>query len=87
MKLDAFHPTEKREQEVDYFYPGCHARGCGVYCFIVGSPNVIKFLTLESISRRIPRKEWEVPLPEFALFEYAINSHADVLVVTEQTAR
>ena len=56
----------------------------GVYAFIADPRKFIEFITLESVSRGIPRKEWRLPLPDFALRELAINPHADVLVIIVQ---
>jgi hypothetical protein len=86
-KWDTFQPTKKWELEVDSFSPDCQVSGSGVYGFVAGSKQFIEFLTLESVSRGIPPKEWKVPLPDFELLKLAINPHADVVVVVEGKAR
>ena len=87
MKWDTFNPVKKLEREVDNLYFNHQASGSGTYCFVAGSQKFIEFVTLESVSRGIPRKEWKLPHPEFRLSGFAINPHADVLVIVEKNAR
>ena len=86
-KWDTFNPTHKWKRVVDNLYCGPQVCGPGVYGFISGSQRFIEFLTLESVSRGIPRKEWRLPLPEFELSSFAINPSADLLVVCEKKLR
>jgi hypothetical protein len=87
MKWDAFHLIKKWERAVDNPNPDHQVRGPGVYGFVVGPPKFIEFLSLESVSRGVPPREWKVPLPDFELLKLAINPHADLLVVIEGKAR
>ena len=86
-KWVTFNPTQKWEREVDNFYSGEQVSGPGVYSFITSSEDFVEFLTLESVSRGTSRKEWKLPLPGFEFSSYAINSHADLLVVVESQER
>lgn len=89
IKWDAFSPIQQRERKIEGF--SCHspqASNSGVCAFAVGRwDKAIQFVTLESISRGIPRKEWKVPLPpDLSLQQFAFNNHANVLVLVGRQA-
>lgn len=89
MKWDALSPIQKSERRVNNFTSySPQASGSGVFGFIASSDNFIQFLTLESVSRGIPRKEWRVPLPAgLALQHFAICPQADALAMVGWEAR
>ena len=78
MKWETFSTVKKWQRIVG---GGYRARAPGVYAFVAPPAKFSEFLTLESISRGIPRKEWRVPSPDPALSNLAINPHVDVLIV------
>ena len=43
----------------------------------------VKFITLGSILRGIPRKEWDIPLGDFESFYFAFCPRTDLLVIVE----
>ena len=86
-KWETFNPIKKWESEVENFYFGHHTSGSGVYGFVAGPQKFIQFVTLESVSRGIPRREWKLPLPEFVFSGFGINPQADVLAVVGKNAR
>ena len=45
--------------------------------------NLAKFITLGSISRGIPSKEWDVPLNDLEAFDFSFYPRANVLAVVE----
>ncbi|KAF9643840.1 hypothetical protein BDM02DRAFT_3191141 [Thelephora ganbajun] len=82
MKWRTLEPVKKWQRTIgSIFNTGSRATALGVYAFIADSKEFVEFITLESVSRGIPRKEWKLPLPDFALSDFAINPQADVLVV------
>ena len=46
--------------------------------------NSVKFITLGSISRGIPRKEWDVSLKDLEASTFSFYPRANVLVVVEE---
>ena len=46
--------------------------------------NSAKFITLGSISRGIPRKEWDVPLGDLEPSYFTFSPRADLLVIVEE---
>jgi len=85
-KWDTLNPIQKWEREVADFDYGHQASGHGVCGFVADTQKFIEFLTLKSVSRGIPRKEWKLPLPEFDFFNFAIYPPADALAVVERRA-
>ena len=83
-KWETFKPTERLQQAAGNPTTWNRVNMLGVYAFIADPRKFIEFITLESVSRGIPRKEWRLPLPHFALREFAIDPHADVLVIIVQ---
>jgi hypothetical protein len=46
--------------------------------------NAAKFITLGSISRGIPRKEWDVPLNDVEALRFTFCPRANVMVIVEE---
>jgi len=82
-KWGAFGSIQKRERKIDGFTSGSlQARGSGVFGFVPVWERSIRFMTLESVSRGIPQKEWQIPLPpDFLPHSFAICPQADVLAM------
>lgn len=81
MDWEKLRPTKEWKQPAGSSFAGRQARALGVYTFIADSSKFVEFVTLESVSRAIPRNEWKVPLPDCSISSFAINPQADVLVL------
>lgn len=86
-KRNHFGPIQTWERKIDDVFNYRRVSGLGVYSFITGDEPFFEFLTLESVSRGIHRKEWKLPLPYRPVLAFAINPHADVLAVVERDER
>jgi len=84
-RWETFEPTRQRERWIDsIFNTNNWAKAFGVFAFIADPKEFVEFFTTESISRGTTRKEWKFPLPDSARQGFAINPHADVLVIVAQ---
>ncbi|KAF9643654.1 hypothetical protein BDM02DRAFT_1374405 [Thelephora ganbajun] len=82
-RWDVLNPIQTWEREIG-IHGYLQASGPGVYSFIADRKKFIQFLTLESVPRGIPQREWKLPLPDFVLAGFAINPHADALALVER---
>jgi hypothetical protein len=73
--LNSFRPAEERIMNLQRGYEWISG---GVYAMVNFSAQLF---ALGSASRRIPHKEWEIPIPEIDLpMRYAFDPGADVIV-------
>lgn len=86
-KWDAFDPIQKWERKVDNYHAYRKVSGPGVYGFIPGYVPFIEFLTLESVSRGISRKEWGLPVPYLPPLGFAIDPRGNVLAIVGRDRR
>lgn len=79
---DSLQPIEERVVERGWpEYVGLERPAGGVYPIVNGSS--IRLFTLGSASRRIPHKEWEIPLPVVDLTGFGFDPGADVIALVE----
>ena len=79
---ETLEPVEKCEEDLDAStYEVVNVLGGTLGTL---AKNSAKFITLGSISRGIPRKEWGVPLGNFESFHFTFCPRADVLVIVEE---
>ena len=83
-KWDTFNPIQQWERTIENFGSRVQINCPGVYGFIAGREKSIHLLVPESVSRRIPRREWKLSLPGILPQTFAIDPHADVLAVVER---
>ena len=78
---ESLDPVEEGDEDLRYLVEGAALVVGGTFGIL--GKNLAKFITLGSISRGIPSKEWEVPFKDLEAFHLSFYPRANVLAVVE----
>ena len=80
-RWETLEPTEKHNEVLPFSAAREATAVCGTYG--ISWDNSIKFFTLGSVSRGIPRGEWDISLEGFEADAFAFYPQANILAVAE----
>ena len=75
-------PVEEGDENPRFFVDGTALVVGGTFGIL--GENLVKFITLGSISRGIPSKEWDFPFEDLEAFDFSFYPRANVLAIVEE---
>ena len=74
--------VEEGDEDLRFFVDGAALVVGGTFGIL--GENLAKFITLGSISRGIPSKEWDFPFKDLEAFNFSFYPRANVLAIVEE---